>query len=301
MDWVLLHLAGAAGSRFWDKDGIRKVSTVPGFDDARITGLSSQRYIVVSGEISRHLQNASLDLPTAASLRDQGSSATPPLELIFTGAGKDCDSLVVLSISGDKRLTMLAFDASPGTTDAHATIKKNVKAAFGLSSTLKFMKSTVTASQRSMPTGDMSLNAARTASILFGGKHAATPRDAPRFMKVWIVTQILDSIKGTILSQSPTSRSGGSSGADPSDSKGGGSGGGGGGGETGGNGTNSNQGGPEPGAAGGSGAPMPSVQRACGGAGDAPGALCRVPSVTRWPRSAMYHLVSRVYVELICP
>jgi hypothetical protein len=201
MDWVLLHLAGAAGSRFWDKDGIRKLSTVPGFDDARITGLSSQRYIVVSGEISRQLQNASLDLSTAASLKHQGSSATPPLELIFTSAGKDCDTLVVLSIAADKRLAMLAFD--PSTADAHAALKKNVKAAFGLSSTskFKFTKSTVSASPRSMPTGDMSLNAARTASILFGGKHAATPRDAPRFMKVWIVTQILDSIKGTILSQ----------------------------------------------------------------------------------------------------
>ncbi len=112
LDWVLLHLAGAAGSRFWDKDGISKVNTVPGFDDARITGLSSQRYIVVSGAISRLLQSASLDQPTAASLKHQGSGVSLPLELIFTSAGKDCDSLVVLSITADKRLAMFAFDAS---------------------------------------------------------------------------------------------------------------------------------------------------------------------------------------------
>ena len=228
---------------------------------------------MVSGEISRLLQNASLDPPTAASLKEHAMRAHLPIDLIFTSAGKDGSAWASLQIGFGKSLTLL-HTSTDNRPDQFVNLKKNVKAAFA--SSQRCTNSPVSSVQRSLPTGDMSSNVARTASMVFGGMRAATPKEAPRCMKVWIVTEILRLSRGRSLGQhqtlDSTESNGGSSGgcgADPSGAKGGGSGGGGGGGETGGNDTNSNQGGPEP---GGSGASMPSVQRACGGAGDAPGA-----------------------------
>ena len=272
LDWALLHLAGAAGCNIWDMEGIRKVETVPGFDDARTTGLV-QKTVLVSGEVSRHLHCATVPSATAAALREHAIRTVLPITLIFTSAGKEGNRWVCFSISYDGKLSLLSCDTSSDKSDLHATLKKNVKAAFGILSNCA--RSPVHAALRSVTKGDMSCNAARTASFAFGGLRAATPVEAPRFMKVWIVTQIIRSIglcRGRNLLQpvkhDSTESGGGSSGADYSGAEGGGSGGGGGGGETGGNGTNSNQVGLEP---GGSGGPMPSVQRACGGAGDAPG------------------------------
>jgi hypothetical protein len=274
LDWVLHHLAGAAGSSWWSMDGISKQDPVPGFDGARMPGFN-QKCILVGGEVSRHLHSAKLLPATAASLKEHAMRASLPIDLIFTSAGKDGSAWVSLHIGFDKSLTLLTFDTSTDNrSDQFANLKKNVKAAFA--SSQRCTNSPVSSAQRSLPTGDMSSNVARTASMVFGGMRAATPKEAPRCMKVWIVTEILRLSRGRSLGQhqtlDSTESNGGSSGgcgADPSGAKGGGSGGGGGGGETGGNDTNSNQGGPEP---GGSGASMPSVQRACGGAGDAPGA-----------------------------